>query len=146
MRSFADRLRHTISFEIIGLAIVTPLGAWLFGLPMADMGIVGVGSAGIAATWNYLYNLGFDHVLQRLHGTTRKSWAVRALHAVLFEVGLTAMLMPLIAWYLQTSLMQALVMDIALAVFYMVYAFVFNWAYDQLFPLPEWRKPAASEI
>lgn len=46
------------------------------------------------------------------------------------------LLIPFIAWYLGISLMTALVMDIAIVVFYLVYAFVFNIAYDRLFPLP----------
>jgi uncharacterized membrane protein len=31
------------------------------------------------------------------------------------------------------------VMDISFALFYVVYAFVFNWSYDRVFPLPEWK-------
>ncbi len=27
-------------------------------------------------------------------------------------------------------------MDIAMATFYLIYAFVFNWVYDQVFPIP----------
>ncbi len=46
------------------------------------------------------------------------------------------LLIPFIAWYLGISLVAALVMDIAIVVFYLVYAFVFNIAYDKLFPLP----------
>ena len=33
-------------------------------------------------------------------------------------------------------------MDVSFAAFYVVYAFVFNWAYDRLFPLPEWQDKA----
>ena len=43
----------------------------------------------------------------------------------------------MIAVYLDIGLWQALVMDLAFVVFYLVYAFGFNWGYDQLFPLPE---------
>ena len=53
-------------------------------------------------------------------------------------------LMPFIAWYLGISLWQAFVMDVAFALFYLVYAFVFNWAYDRLFPLPEWQTEKAA--
>jgi uncharacterized membrane protein len=48
-------------------------------------------------------------------------------------------LMPLIAWYLGVSLLQAFMMDVSFALFYLVYAFVFNWAYDRIFPLPDWQ-------
>lgn len=140
MRSTRDRIRHAISFEVLGLLLVTPLGSFAFGMPVADIGVVGAGSATIATGWNYLYNLGFDHILQRLTGSTKKSTAVRIAHAILFELGLLIVLMPLIAWYLGVSLSHALLMDVSFALFYVVYAFVFNWVYDRLFPLPEWRR------
>ncbi len=146
MRSTSDRIRHAISFEIIGLALVTPLGALAFGMPVADIGVVGVAGATIATGWNYLYNLGFDHVMQRLTGGTKKSLAVRALHAVLFEGGLLVALLPLIAWYLGVSLLQAFMMDVSFALFYLVYAFVFNLAYDRIFPLPDWQGKAPDAV
>jgi uncharacterized membrane protein len=144
MRTTRDRIRHAISFEIIGLAIVTPLGAWAFGIPMHDIGVIGVIGATIATLWNYIYNLGFDRMMQRLRGSTQKSGPIRVLHAVLFEAGLLVVLLPPIAWYLGISLWQAFLMDVSFALFYMGYAFVFNWAYDRLFPLPEWRKLEAA--
>jgi uncharacterized membrane protein len=72
MRSTRDRIRHAISFELIGLALITPLGAFAFGMPAADIGVVGIGSATIATGWNYLYNLGFDHLMQRFTGGTQE--------------------------------------------------------------------------
>lgn len=139
MRTTRDRIRHAISFELIGLALVTPLGAWVFGMPMTDIGVVGIGAATIATIWNYVYNLGFDAIMQRRTGGTRKGIAIRVLHAVLFEAGLLVVLMPLIAWYLGIGLFQAFLMDVGFAAFYMVYAFVFNWSYDRVFPLPAWQ-------
>jgi uncharacterized membrane protein len=140
MRSVSDRIRHAISFEIIGLAIITPLGAVAFGIPIADIGIVGIASATVATVWNYLYNLGFDHAMRRVTGGTQKSLSLRVLHAVLFEAGLLVALLPLIAWYLGVSLVQAFMMDVSIALFYLVYAFIFNWAYDRVFPLPQWQQ------
>ncbi|MEQ9634962.1 MAG: PACE efflux transporter [Devosia marina] len=139
MRTTADRIRHAISFELIGILIATPLAAFAFHLHAGDSAVIIVGSATVAMIWNYVYNLVFDKALNRLAGTTLKSGPVRIAHAVLFEIGLLIMLMPLIALYLGISLWQALIMDLAFALFYMVYALVFNWAYDRLFPLPEWQ-------
>jgi uncharacterized membrane protein len=137
MRTTFDRVRHAVSFELIGLALVTPLGAWAFHMPMGDIGVVSIISATIATIWNYLFNLGFDHLLLSARGSVRKSLQMRVVHAVLFEVGLLAVLMPFIAWYLGVSLVQALLMDASFALFYMVYAFVFNWAYDRVYPVQE---------
>ena len=143
MRKAADRIRHALSFEIIGIILATPLGALVFHLPAGDSAIIVVGSATIAMAWNYIFNLGFDHAMTRFAGTTLKSVPIRIAHAVLFELGLLAMLMPLIALYLGISLWEALLMDLAFALFYMGYAFVFNLAYDRLFPLPEWTSESA---
>ena len=139
MRTTRDRIRHAISFEVIGLAIVTPLAAWAFDKPLHDIGIVGFVSATLATGWNYLYNLMFDHAMQRIRGSTLKTTPIRLLHTVMFEAGLLVVLLPFIAWYLSIGLWEAFLMDISFAIFYMVYAFVFNWAYDRLFPLPEWK-------
>lgn len=136
MRTTRDRIRHTIAFEIIGLALITPLGAFVFAMPMHDIGVISLVSSLVAMGWNYLYNYGFDRLLLRLRGNTAKTMRERIIHAIVFELGLVAMLMPLIAWYLGISLWQALIMDIAVALFYMVYAFVFNLAYDRIFPIP----------
>ena len=143
MRSPLDRLRHALSFEIIALLIVVPLGAVVFDKPLHDIGIVGVVSATLATVWNFAYNTIFDIALHRMTGSTLKSLRARILHAVTFEVGLLIVLLPFIAWYLGVTLWQALVMDLACAAFYVVYAFVFNLAYDRLFPLPEWSANAA---
>lgn len=139
MRTTADRIRHALSFEIIGILLATPLGVLVFGLHSGDSAVLVIGSATVAMAWNYLYNLGFDHGLKALGRSTEKSFITRIIHAVLFEIGLLLMLMPLIALYLGITLWQALVMDLAFALFYMGYALVFNWAYDRLFPLPEWQ-------
>lgn len=141
MRTTRDRIRHAIWFEIIGLALIIPLGAFAFAMPMHDIGVIGAVSATVAMAWNYLYNLGFDHLMQRWRGHTAKTMPLRVLHAVLFELGLLLALMPLIAWYLNITLWQALIMDVAFALFYMVYAFVYNLAYDRVFPL---RGPTAT--
>ena len=137
MRSTADRIRHALSFEIIALLIVTPGSAWLFDKPIEQIGVVAVVSASIATGWNYLYNLGFDHALRRLRGTVKKTVPIRVIHAVTFEIGLLFVLLPFIAWYLGISLTEAFLIDVSLAVFYLVYAFVFNWIYDVIFPVPE---------
>lgn len=139
MRGFADRVRHAVGFEVIGLVLVTPLGAWFFDHAIYDIGVLSLACATIATVWNYIYNLGFDLAMRRLCGDTRKSPGLRVFHAVLFESGLLLVLMPLIAWYLGVTLWQALVMDLSFAGFYLVYAFVYNWVYDLVFPISEER-------
>lgn len=140
MRKPLDRLRHALSFEAVGILLATPIGAKVFGFPMTDIGAVAVISATIAMLWNYAYNWIFDHLLVQATGSSLKAPWMRVVHAVLFEGGLLVALIPFIAWYLQIGLIEALIMDVSLSLFFLVYAFVFNWVYDRLFPLPEWNK------
>lgn len=137
MRTTSDRIRHALSFEILGLLLVTPLGAIVFHHPIEDIGVLALVGATIATGWNYVFNLGFDHALRRLTGRLDKSLWLRVVHAALFEVGLTALLLPFVMLYLGIGPLEALLMDIGFAAFYMVYAFVFNLAYDRVFPLPQ---------
>ncbi|WP_113156906.1 PACE efflux transporter [Nitratireductor sp. OM-1] len=137
MRTAADRIRHAVSFELIALLIVTPIASWLFGKPMFEMGIVVVVSATVATAWNYIYNLGFDLALRRFTGSVRKTVLMRVVHAVLFEGGLLVVLMPFTAALLGVPMVEALFVNASFALFYLVYAFVFNWAYDLIFPVPE---------
>lgn len=139
MRTTRDRIRHATGFELIGLVLVTPLGMIAFGKPLHEIGAIAVIGATLAMLWTYIYNIGFDHLMQRLTGGTQKALPQRIAHAVLFELGLLLVLLPVIAWWLGITFWEALVMDAAFALFYMVYALVYNWAYDRLFPLPEWQ-------
>ncbi|TDH38700.1 PACE efflux transporter [Pseudohoeflea suaedae] len=134
MRSTKDRIRQALSFEIIGLIIVTPLFAWLFAHPMDQTGILVLMGATGATLWNYIFNLGFDHLLRAWRGTTSKTLPLRILHAVGFELTLLVLLLPIFAWWMGISLFEAFLIDIAFAAFYMVYAFVFTWGYDLVFP------------
>lgn len=141
MRSSSDRIRHAVLFELIGIAIFTPAAAWLFNQPIAHIGVIGVVSATAATVWNFVFNLGFDHALIRLTGRVAKTIPIRLAHAVLFEAGLIVLLIPFVAWYLGISLWAALMMDISIVAFYLVYAFVFNIAYDRVFPVPGPKAP-----
>ncbi|WP_201502229.1 PACE efflux transporter [Psychrobacter cibarius] len=136
MRTVKDRIRHTLGFEIIGLIIFVPLASWLFSFDIQSIGLIAVAASIIATLWNYFYNLLFDHSMLKLRGNVHKTVPIRMLHAFLFEGGLLLLFLPIIAWHLGISLWQAFIMDITMATFYLVHAFVYNWIYDNVFPIP----------
>ena len=135
MRTFRDRVRHALLFEAVALPIFIPGTAMLIGQPLEHMGVIGIVSATIATLWNFIFNMGFDRALLRLRGSVRKTMALRVAHTLLFEAGLVIMLIPMIAWYLDIGLWAALLMDVAIVVFYLGYGFLFNIAYDAVFPV-----------
>lgn len=144
MRTFRDRVRHALLFEAVALAIFIPGSAMLFNQPADHMGVIGVVSATIATLWNFAFNVGFDRAMLRLRGSVQKTMAIRVMHILLFEAGLVVMLIPFIAWYLGIDLWAALLMDIAIVIFYLVYGFLFNLAYDRIFPVTAGAAPRAA--
>ena len=137
MRNKKDRIRHALGFEIIGLLIFAPLASLVFGFELHLMGVMALIGSVVATFWNYFYNILFDRAMFRLRGAVQKTVLIRVLHAVLFEGGLLLLFLPAIAWYLNISLWEAFKMDIAMATFYLIYAFIYNWIYDKVFPIPE---------
>jgi len=136
MRSVPDRIRHAVSFELIGVLIVSPLVSWAFDAGLHHVGVLAVAMSLLATVWNYVYNLLFDHALLRLRGRVRKTVAERVFHAVVFELGMLIFSLPPVMWWMSYSPLQALSMSASLMIFYLLYTYVFNWAYDVIFPIP----------
>ena len=82
-----------------------------------------------------MFNMLFER-WERRQPTRGRSAARRVAHAIGFEGGLLLFLVPFFAWWLGVSLWQALVLDIGFLLFFLVYNFVFAWAFDRLFGLP----------
>lgn len=137
MRTTTDRLRHTLLFEIFGVVICTPLASFILDKNLALIGSLSITISLAAMALNYIFNLCFDKVLIRLKRPVniRPVW-LRILHAVLFETSLLVLTVPMVAWWLDMSLWAAFVADMGFVLFFLVYAFVFNWTYDTVFPIP----------
>lgn len=137
LRSVADRARQIALFELAGLALITPPFAWASGVAIADSLALLALIALIAAIWNGSYNLGFDWIEGRVTGRTAdlRPFPLRMLHAVGFEAGLLLMSLPVIMRWTGIGWTEALIADLGLATAYVLYAFVFNLAYDRVFPI-----------
>lgn len=127
-KSFTERVFQAIGFELLAVMLCTPLLAWLMDKPMLEMGAVTIAIGLIALAWNVLFNGLFDRLLKRL--ALAQSAATRVVHALLFEGGLVAVSVPLIAWWLNVSLLQALILDIGVLLFFLPYTYVYHWVYD----------------
>lgn len=127
-KSFTERVFQAIGFELLAVLICTPLLAWIMDKPLFEMGVATVAIAVLALAWNVVFNGFFDRVLKRLN-LVRNAW-VRVVHALLFEGGLVALGVPLVAWWLNISLWQAFLLDIGVLLFFLPYTYVYHWAYD----------------
>jgi len=89
----------------------------------------------IAVTWNFIYTAPFERRECRQPSRTR-TVKRRIAHAVGFQLTLIVFLIPLIAWWMNISLVQAFLLDAALIIFIPCYTFAFNWLFDLTFGLP----------
>lgn len=129
-KSLNERIFQAVAFELLAVSICTPLLSWIMDKPMVDMGLVTLAIGLLALGWNVLFNGLFDRLLKRL-GLERNA-RTRVLHALLFEGGLVAFCVPLIAWWLDISLLQAFLLDIGVLLFFLPYTYLYHWAYDVL--------------
>jgi uncharacterized membrane protein len=141
VRTLKDRFRHTLLFEIIALSIVVTGGSWILGRPVEIIGALSLMFSALAMGWNFIFNWMFDLWDRKYRAMAKRGFRIRALHALLFEVGMVSAGIFLVAWWLEVSLWQAFVIDIGFSIFFLFYAYGFNWAYDQIFPPPEYIQP-----
>ena len=136
MRTLPDRIRPTLLFEFVAILIVAFVGSWITGHSVQQFGVLGLMFSVLAMAWNLLFNWLFDHWELRFRPGRKRTVALRVIHAVLFELVLLIAGVFLIAWWLDMGLLAALVLDVGMSAFFVVYAFAFNWAYDMIFPIP----------
>ena len=129
-KTWTERATHALIFEVLAVALTAPVLAWVMKVPMAHAGLLTLMISLVAMTWNMIFNSLFDRIER--HWRLARTMAMRVVHATAFEAGLVAIVVPLVAWWLEMSLFDALILDIGLLLFFLPYTFVFNLVYDKL--------------
>jgi uncharacterized membrane protein len=135
MQGIKRRIVYVALYEAIAIACTT---AGLAGLAEHDAGassLAAVLASATAVAWNVIYNTLFE-AWEAKQARGGRSLVRRVVHAIGFEGGLVLAIVPMFAWTLGTSLVDAFMLDIGLVVFFTAYSFVFNWAFDLVFGLP----------
>ncbi|TDN54100.1 putative membrane protein [Buttiauxella sp. JUb87] len=138
-RTFAERVVHAVGFEVIAIAICAPLAAWIFNKPISQMGALSIMLSTVAMVWNMIYNAGFDKFFPV--GQERRL-PLRIAHSLGFEGGFILIGLPLAAWMLDISLLQAFMVEIGFFLFFLPYSVIYNWGYDTL--RGRWFQPQAA--
>ncbi|MCS0611595.1 PACE efflux transporter [Massilia kyonggiensis] len=136
MQGIQRKIVYVALYEAIAIASTT---AGLAGLADHDAGAAGIAAVLASATavvWNLVYNTLFE-AWEARQARRGRSLLRRVVHAIGFEGGLVLAIVPMFAWALQTSLVDAFLLDIGLVVFFVLYSFAFNWAFDLVFGLPK---------
>lgn len=133
MSAHVRRIVYVASYELIAVLIVA-LALATLGFSGGGSALIAVVSSGVALVWNYIWTTTFE-AWERRQSSQPRTVRRRMVHAVGFEGGLILFLVPILAWVLQVALVEALVLELGLLVFFLIYTFVFAWLFDKVLPL-----------
>ncbi|EGB99520.1 MULTISPECIES: PACE efflux transporter [Pseudomonas] len=135
MQGLKRKLVYVTCYELIGLSMSTLGLAYLSETQASHTGPLAVMITTIAMLWNLIFNTLFERWESR-QAKRGRSVARRVAHAVGFQLTLVVYLIPLIAWWLDMTLVEALLVDMAFIVLIPCYTFAYNWVFDRIFGLP----------
>ncbi|MDR2249872.1 PACE efflux transporter [Acinetobacter sp.] len=135
MQGIKRRIVYVSSYEIIGMVISSVGLALLAGDSVEHTGPLSVMITTIAVTWNCIYNILYEK-WEALQENKLRTVKRRVAHAIGFQITLVMFLIPLIAWWMDISLIAAFWLDVAFIIIIPIYTFIFNWTFDKLFGLP----------
>lgn len=123
-----ERIFHAVLFEVLAVSL-SIMGLAIFtNHDVSTLSGTMILIATIAMIWNFIYNWIFDQF--STGEKVKRTLSLRIFHVVLFELGLLFATVPVMAYLLNVSLWEAFIMDIGVTIFITVYAFSFNWIYD----------------
>ncbi len=139
----ARRVWQAVLYEVFAVAFVGPVLGLIFDKPLTSTLALAVVLSAVALCWNYVFNAGFEWWESR-QAIKGRSLARRVVHGAGFEGGLTLILVPVMALWLDTSYLTAFLANAGLLLYFFGYAIAFTWAFDRVFGLPQSAKPSLS--
>ncbi|MFW1925529.1 MULTISPECIES: chlorhexidine efflux PACE transporter AceI [Acinetobacter] len=124
------RIIHALSYEVILLVIIAIALSFIFDVPMEVTGSLGIAMAVTSVVWNMIFNHFFEKYEHKHQ--LKRTIKVRILHAIGFEGGLMLATIPMVAYAMNMSIWQAIVLDFGLTMCILIYTFIFQWCYDHL--------------
>lgn len=124
------RLVHALSYEIILLIIIAMALSFIFEVPMETTGSLGIAMAVTSVLWNMLFNHYFEKAEQKYK--FKRTIPMRIVHAIGFEGGLMLATIPMVAYAMQMTLLEAVILDFSMTMCILVYTFIFQWCYDTI--------------
>ncbi|UOQ57906.1 PACE efflux transporter [Leucobacter allii] len=135
-RPVLRRVVFVIGYEALSvLCTVLVLGA-LLGHGGGESTLTAILLSTVATLWNYVWNTAYE-AWERRFGAGGRGPLARAVHALGYEGGVLVFTIPLVALMLGVGLLEAVMIEGGLLVFFLVFTVVYTWAFDRLFGLPE---------
>ncbi len=140
MSPITRRVLQALLYEIGAISVVGPVLALTFDKAASSTFVLAVILSAIALAWNYLFNAAFERWEFRQVAKGR-SVIRRLVHGAGFEGGLTLILVPVMALWLNSTFLAAFLANLGLLAFFFVYAIGYTWAFDKVFGLPQSALP-----
>lgn len=141
MQGLKRKIVYITIFEAIAITICSFAFSGIADKSLGHSSLLAVMTSVVAVTWNIDFTSAFEawERQQRVRGRSLKR---RVVHACCYELGLIVLIVPMMAWWLDLTLLHALVMDIGLVLFFLAYTFLFNYCFDRIFGLPTSAQPS----
>jgi len=136
MKPATRRVLQALLYEVGAVAFVGPVLSLAFGKPASSTLLLAVVLSAIALCWNYVFNALFER-WEAGQAVKGRSFSRRLAHGTGFEGGLTLILVPVMALWLDTTFLTAFLANVGLLAFFFLYAIGFTWAFDKVFGLPQ---------
>ena len=136
MKPITRRVVQALLYEIGAIALTSPIIGFAFDASASSSLTLAAIMSTIALAWNYVFNAIFERWESRQAVKGRSIWR-RLAHGIGFEGGLVTMLVPLMAYWLNISLLNAFYAELGILLVFFIYAVAFTWAFDKIFGLPE---------
>lgn len=130
VRSIKERVLHACLFEFFAIVFTTLIGVFILNKPLESMGLLAVLISLTALLLNIVFNWIFDKFFPFVNGD--RPIKLRILHAIGFEGTLILFTIPMIAYLLKVSFVEAFFIESGFLVFFLFYTYLYNWSYDQL--------------
>ncbi len=142
---FKRRIVYVIVFEFIAIISSTFVLMKLSNSDASESLPVAMMVSLAAIIWNFVYNTAFETWEERRQ-IAERTLLIRSVHALIFEVGLVLICLPLYMLWYDVGLIQAFMMEAALLLFFLIYNFVFTFIFDKIFTLPYEYKSLSSQL
>lgn len=129
-RSVKERIFHACTFEFFAIVFTMLIGIFLLNKPLNAMGILSVLISVTALLLNIVFNWLFDRFFPFVNGD--RPVKIRMLHAIGFEGTLVLFTVPMIAFFLKVSFVEAFMIEIGFLIFFLFYTYIYNWCYDKI--------------
>jgi uncharacterized membrane protein len=128
---------QAVAYEVIGLCLAVPVYLMFYESDPTHGFLLIASISGVVLLWSPFHNTVFDWVefrlAHRVASDRPQHW--RLVHAFSHETTSMVVTVPILMQFGGHSFFDALVVDIALTVLYIAYAYIFHLVYDHLRPV-----------